>query len=216
MWYFWLKIVTLLSSQKKWRNVPKLRDIMTSATLETKISFLCGVILAECFHRIIFVFNCNVKIKLSFPNILDMIPFCRATDTPVLDFWWRLLWVSKPEWVLPYLSLVEAYVLCYTFPEINLWCDTCQPSWWPAWQWSRLFHISQYLYVEHNYRWKRASYLVKKNFQDTTLKMLTNISFVLKLLRQKSHMIFSSLPDLKLLWPFCTRGKKKHRFILVV
>ena len=22
---------------------------------------------------------------------------------PVLDFWWRLLWVSKPEWFLPYL-----------------------------------------------------------------------------------------------------------------
>ena len=21
-----------------------------------------------------------------------------ATDTPVLDFWWHLLWVSKPEW----------------------------------------------------------------------------------------------------------------------
>ena len=20
------------------------------------------------------------------------------TDAPVLDFWWRLLWVSKPEW----------------------------------------------------------------------------------------------------------------------
>ena len=24
--------------------------------------------------------------------------FCGATDTPVLDFWWHLLWVSKPEW----------------------------------------------------------------------------------------------------------------------
>ena len=28
--------------------------------------------------------------------------FLGATGTPVLDFWWRLLWVSKPEWVLPY------------------------------------------------------------------------------------------------------------------
>ena len=28
--------------------------------------------------------------------------FCGATGTPVLDFWWHLLWVSKPEWVLPY------------------------------------------------------------------------------------------------------------------
>ena len=25
-----------------------------------------------------------------------------ATGTPVLDFWWCLFWVSKPEWVLPY------------------------------------------------------------------------------------------------------------------
>ena len=25
-----------------------------------------------------------------------------ATGTPVLDFWWRLLWGVKPEWVLPY------------------------------------------------------------------------------------------------------------------
>ena len=28
--------------------------------------------------------------------------FFGATGTPVLDFWWHLLWVSKPEWVLPY------------------------------------------------------------------------------------------------------------------
>ena len=24
--------------------------------------------------------------------------FCGASDTPVLDFWWHLLWVSQPEW----------------------------------------------------------------------------------------------------------------------
>ena len=29
----------------------------------------------------------------------DMSPFCGATDTPVLDFWWRLPWVSKPGWI---------------------------------------------------------------------------------------------------------------------
>ena len=28
----------------------------------------------------------------------DISPFCGATDTPILDFWWRLLWVSKKEW----------------------------------------------------------------------------------------------------------------------
>ena len=113
-----------------------------------------------------------------------MSPFCGATDTPILDFWWRLVWVSKPEWVLPFLSLaaargrsriplrrgcqpsgrgcqhtflpnvpqklhenekisgrrggvcwehppldppLTACMLRYTFPEIHLWCDTCQP-----------------------------------------------------------------------------------------
>ena len=56
-----------------------------------------------------------------------MIPFCGATDTPILDFWSRILRVSKPEWVLSYSSLVEAYVLHYMFPEIHLWCDTCWP-----------------------------------------------------------------------------------------
>ena len=56
-----------------------------------------------------------------------MSPFCGATDTPVLDFRWHFLWVSKPEWALPYSSLVEAYVLHYMFPQIHLWCDTYRP-----------------------------------------------------------------------------------------
>ena len=57
----------------------------------------------------------------------DMSPFFGATDTPILDFWWHLLWVSETEWILTYSSLAEVYVLCYTFPEIHLWCDTCWP-----------------------------------------------------------------------------------------
>ena len=28
----------------------------------------------------------------------DISPFVGATDTPLLDFWWCLLWVSMPEW----------------------------------------------------------------------------------------------------------------------
>ena len=30
-------------------------------------------------------------------------PFCGAADTPVFDFWWRLLWVSKSEWVVLFM-----------------------------------------------------------------------------------------------------------------
>ena len=29
----------------------------------------------------------------------DWSPFRGATDIPVLDFWWRLTWVSKPGWI---------------------------------------------------------------------------------------------------------------------
>ena len=68
------------------------------------------------------------KVVSFFLNILeDMSPFCGATDTPVSDFWWHVFWVSKPEWVLPYSSLAEAYMLRYMCPEIHLWCNTCQP-----------------------------------------------------------------------------------------
>ena len=40
-------------------------------------------------------------LKVFFDGHIHMSYF-GATGTPVLDFWWRLLWVSKPEWVLPY------------------------------------------------------------------------------------------------------------------
>ena len=32
-------------------------------------------------------------------NFEDINPFCEATDTCVLDFWWCLLCISKQEWV---------------------------------------------------------------------------------------------------------------------
>ena len=69
--------------------------------------------------------HCSFFFFLNF--LEDTNPFFGATDTPVSDFWWCLLWISKPEWVLPYLSLAEAYMLYYMFPEIHLWYDTCQP-----------------------------------------------------------------------------------------
>ena len=44
--------------------------------------------------------------------------FFGATGTPVLDFWWRLLWVSKPEWVLPYSLFLRRRMSC-TFPRFT-------------------------------------------------------------------------------------------------
>ena len=44
-------------------------------------------------------------------------PFCRATDTPVLDFWCQLPWVSKPVSIpfLDTLSLASNGFLRFTF-----------------------------------------------------------------------------------------------------
>ena len=39
-----------------------------------------------------------LECTFSVANVTLKNPFCGATDTPVLDFWWCLLWVSKPEW----------------------------------------------------------------------------------------------------------------------
>ena len=54
----------------------------------------------------------------SFTFLEDISPFRGATDTPVLDFWWRLLWVSKLGWSAGWHTFLPA---C----KIHLWCDTC-------------------------------------------------------------------------------------------
>ena len=41
-----------------------------------------------------------------------MSPFCGATDTPVLDFWLCLLWVSKPEWVASFILGRGVHDIC--------------------------------------------------------------------------------------------------------
>ena len=44
--------------------------------------------------------------------------FCGATDTTVLDFWWRVASVSKPGWIPLQRN-----------PHIYLWCNTCWRLW---------------------------------------------------------------------------------------
>ena len=69
-----------------------------------------------------------------------------VTGMPVLNFWWCLLRVSKPDWVLPY-SPLQRWTY-HTFPEIHLWCYTCQSldSW----------HDSRLLPYMHQHRWDLA------------------------------------------------------------
>ena len=50
--------------------------------------------------------------------------FYGATDTPVLDFWWHLFWVTKSGWI----PLLACFVTCMQWiPQIYLWCDTYWP-----------------------------------------------------------------------------------------
>ena len=67
-------------------------------------------------------------------------PFCRATDTPVLDFWWHLDWVSRPEWI-PLHVWFDACM--QQIPLNHLWCDTCWPLGSQHGNWAVL---STYLY----------------------------------------------------------------------
>ena len=55
--------------------------------------------------------------------------------TPVLVFWWRLLWVSKPEWAA--LFILGGGMHVTHFPKIHLWCDFC----WPLESQAILFHV---------------------------------------------------------------------------
>ena len=83
-------------------------------------------------------------IETFFYNTLyNISPFCGATDIPVLDFWWCLLWISKPEWVALFIlgrgicfthtlrftsgatptDLLAASMVAKLFSSMYLWAD---------------------------------------------------------------------------------------------
>ena len=80
----------------------------------------------------------NMEIKTFAYNFFleDISPFCGATDTPVLDFWWGLPRGSKPVWI-PYGDvslwfkasvdplLVYLSSMCNGFLRSR--CDNCWP-----------------------------------------------------------------------------------------
>ena len=70
----------------------------------------------------------------------DMSPFYGATDAPVLDFWWRLLWVSKPERAALF-ELSRGICVTLHVPWDSPLLRHLPTSWQPAWQLSHLFHI---------------------------------------------------------------------------
>ena len=57
----------------------------------------------------------------SFKKMEDISPFCGAIDTPILDFWWHLPWVSKSKWI-PFLHASSPMcngILRFTFDVIT-------------------------------------------------------------------------------------------------
>ena len=60
----------------------------------------------------------------------DMSPFCGATDTRILDFWWHL-WISKPEWAALF-TLGGGVHVTHPWNSPLVW--HLPTSWQPAWQ----------------------------------------------------------------------------------
>ena len=73
-------------------------------------SFL--LIVVNSLRGINFFFNQlnNLQWVLFILILEDISPFCGATETPVLDFWWCILWFQSKSG-RHYLHLAEAYVL---------------------------------------------------------------------------------------------------------
>ena len=65
-----------------------------------------------------------------FKLLEDTCPFCGATDTPVLDFWWRLPWVSKPRWTRLHAFLPACY--SSDSPLVQHLLTSWQPAWQPS------------------------------------------------------------------------------------
>ena len=72
------------------------------------------------------------EVRLFFFKIFleDISPFCGATDTPVLDFWWRFPWVSKPGGPLACMLSHLRVMNSWDSPLVR----HLLTSWWPAWQ----------------------------------------------------------------------------------
>ena len=53
----------------------------------------------------------------------DISPFCGATDTPVLDFWWRLLWVPNSNLAGKYFCLKRVANVIGIMERVHIFSD---------------------------------------------------------------------------------------------
>ena len=83
-----------------------------------------------CMGTVIKYGGWGKKLKLQISHIILRI--YRATDTPILDFWWYLPWAQSQGRSLPCMEWI---------PQFQLWCDTCRPLDGQHGSWAFLIHI---------------------------------------------------------------------------
>ena len=116
--------------------------------------------------------------------LADICPFCWATDTPVLDLWWRFL--SLKACVHPLACMLHC--LCKTESSDSSLVQHLLISWWPAWQ-SRRSHprISEQALVG---LWVRLSC----QWWPTQLFVCLHMLIFARPLRHLDHWWFTSRP----------------------
>ena len=63
----------------------------------------------------------------------DISPFCATTDTHFFDFWWCLLWASKPEWAALFTLGGGVHVFIpWNSPLVQHLITSRQPVWQPS------------------------------------------------------------------------------------
>ena len=108
----------------------KPKGVVRAFELTTLATMTCVEVEQDCLfslqHISILVKLLLDRFQTSFlKNFLkDVSPFRGAINTSVLDFWWRLPWVSKPGWI----SHLHAFLPCeylYLLPTLLIFCVKC-------------------------------------------------------------------------------------------
>ena len=112
-------------------------------------------------------------------------PFCGATDTPALDFWWYLSWVLKLGWI----PLIVCFIACMEQnPQIHLWCDNCWPLGSQHGTWAILIHV---FVNKHWWGLRLGSIVHAAASQCETRQMVSRLSYACSTIRTIIYFIRS-------------------------
>ena len=91
-------LIAVLTVQKHRLPIDSLEELAAHPEYQAGVND--GAVLSELFKvgRVYFIFFLKFFLVRTHPHVLFW-----ASGTPVCDFWCRLFWVSKTEWVRPFL-----------------------------------------------------------------------------------------------------------------